>query len=307
MDASGRRCPSVYGPYGTAPALNPITGMTQSLAFYANWRTAIPWMAQYFSRATLPSQLEYLGPAIGGAVLEPLVSVVISTYNRADLLRKSIFSCLQQTIGSRSVEVVVVGDGCDASNDLTEEMMAELVGPQVVWENLDENHGYGDSGECGGSVAKHRALELARGEYIAYLDDDDEFFPEHLKLSVDHLKSHPDIDMVYGCSQVYRFLNSYKYKIRDVDYDKERLGKSNFINTSEVVHRRSILDKMEKPWWRMDEPRNDHGFFLRLVAAGGNIAHLKHVAATQHICLRDTLMFHRKRRERSRRLKEGAA
>ena len=242
--------------------------------------------------------------------MNPLVSVVISTYNRADLLRKSIFSCLRQTIGS-AVEVVVVGDGCDASHDLTEEMMAEIAGPQVVWENLDANHGYGDFGECGGSVAKHRALELARGEYIAYLDDDDEFFPEHLELSVNHLKSHLDIDMVYGCSRVYRFLDSYRYKVRDVDYNKERLlskpGKSNFINTSEVVHRRSILDRMEKPWWRMDEPRNDHGFFLRFVAAGGNIAHLKHVAATQHICLRDTLVFHRSRHRRNQRRKEGSA
>ena len=58
--------------------------------------------------------------------MNPLVSVVISTYNRADLLRKSIFSCLRQTIGS-AVEVVVVGDGCDASHDLTEEMMAESI------------------------------------------------------------------------------------------------------------------------------------------------------------------------------------
>ena len=240
--------------------------------------------------------------------MDPLVSVVISTYNRADPLRRAIFSCLQQTIGSL-VEVVVVGDGCDAKHDLTEEMMAEIASPQVVWENLDTNHGYGDSGECGGSVAKHRAIELARGEYIAYLDDDDEFFPEHLERSVAHLEAHRDIDMVYGCSRVYRFLNSYHYKVRDADYDRDRLlskpGRSNFINTSEVVHRRTILDKMEKPWWRMDEPRNDHGFLIRFVRAGGRIAHLKHLAATQNICLRDTLMFHRKRRDKRQRRNGG--
>lgn len=230
--------------------------------------------------------------------MRPLVSVIISTYNRADPLRRAVFSCMQQTIWPL-VEVVVVGDKC---TDLTGKMMEYMACPQVLWHNLDTNWGYGPSGECGGSVAKQKALELSSGEYVAYLDDDDEFFPDHLERSVAHLEAHPDVGLVYGCSRVYRFLNPFRWKLRDMPWEPERLAASNFINTSEVVHRRSILDRMEKPWWRMDEARNDWGFLLRFVTAGGDAAHLRHIAATQHICLRDTLMFHEQRmRKRCRR------
>lgn len=232
--------------------------------------------------------------------MEPLVSVVISTYNRADALRRAVFSCLNQTIGPL-VEVVVVGDLC---TDLTDEMMSEF-GSDVVWRNLPENHGYGPTGECGGSVAKDLGLELAGGEYVAYLDDDDEFMPDHLERSVAYLTDHPEADLVYGCSNVYRFLDPFRFKVRDIEYDQERLPQGNFINTSEVVHRSSVLDKMPRPWWRMDEPRNDWGFLLRFVEAGGEVVHLKHIAATQHICLKDTLMFHRQRRRRAARRAGG--
>jgi len=224
--------------------------------------------------------------------VKPLVSVIISTYNRADDLRRAIYSCMSQTIWPLT-EVVVVGDRCD---DLTDEMMAEIACPSVLWHNLDVHCGKGLSGECGGSVAKHAALEMSSGEYIAYLDDDDEFFPEHLERSVVYLESHADIDLVYGCSRVYRFLNPFRWKLRDTPWEPARLSVANFINTSEVVHRRTVLDRMAKPWWRMDEERNDWGFLLRMMnEASGTVEHLGHLAATQHICLQDTLTFHRRR------------
>jgi len=234
--------------------------------------------------------------------MRPLVSVVISSYNRANALRRAIFSCMRQTLWPLT-EVVVVGDQC---TDQTEEMMGHIVCPQVLWYNLDKHWGYGPSGECGGSAAKQKALEMASGEYIGYLDDDDEFFPDHLERSVAHLEAHPEIDLVYGCSHVYRFLNPYRWKLRDTEWEPERLPVSNFINTSEVVHRRSVLDRMEEPWWRMDEERNDWGFLLRLVGqAHGGVAHLKHVCATQHICLKDTLMFHEQRTGKRQRRKDA--
>jgi hypothetical protein len=62
---------------------------------------------------------------------------------------------------------------------------------------------------------------------------------------------------------------------------------------------------MERPWWRMDEERNDWGFLLRFIAVSAGVAHLGHVAATQHIGLRETLVFHERRVRRRRRRREG--
>lgn len=236
--------------------------------------------------------------------MKPLVSVVISTYNRANDLRRAIFSVMRQTLWPLT-EIVVVGDKC---TDMTDDMMQDIACPQVLWHNLDTNWGYGASGECGGSVAKQKALEMASGEYIGYLDDDDEHFPDHLERSVAHLEANPTVDLVYGCSQVYRFLNPFRWKLRDTEWQPWRLPVSNFINTTEVVHRRSVLDRMTSPWWRMDEDRNDWGFLLRLVNEGnGKAAHLKHIVGTQHICLKDTLMFHRSRTDKRQRRKDGRA
>ncbi|MFS8137094.1 MAG: glycosyltransferase family 2 protein [Thermomonas sp.] len=113
----------------------------------------------------------------------PCVSVIIPTYNRAHFVADAVASVLTQDFPD--FEVIVVDDG---STDPTAAAMAQFNDPRLVFVQ-QENRGR--------SQARNRALEMARGRYIAFLDSDDLYMPGKLALQVDYLERHPDVGMVY--------------------------------------------------------------------------------------------------------------
>ena len=112
---------------------------------------------------------------------EPLVSVPIATYNLAEtLVERAVASVLTQTYGRW--EVVIVGDGC---TDDTADRIEALGDPRIRFVNLPFRTAYPDSPRERWLVAGvgpwNRAVELCSGTWIASLDDDDEFFPNHIE------------------------------------------------------------------------------------------------------------------------------
>jgi glycosyltransferase involved in cell wall biosynthesis len=93
-----------------------------------------------------------------------LVSVVIPTYNRADLIERSVKSALQQT--HQELEVIVVDD---ASTDQTPAVLARLEDSRVRVIRHERNEG-----QC---RARNRGVRESRGRYVAFLDSDDEWLP----------------------------------------------------------------------------------------------------------------------------------
>mgnify|MGYP003131613947 CR=1 FL=1 len=117
------------------------------------------------------------------APLEPVVSVIVPTYNRAKYLGLALGSVLEQSY--RNFELIVVDDG---SSDETAEVVATFHDPRLIYirqENL------------GRSIARNRALTVARGRYIAFLDSDDEYLPDKLSQQVQYLDNYPEVGMVY--------------------------------------------------------------------------------------------------------------
>jgi glycosyltransferase involved in cell wall biosynthesis len=109
---------------------------------------------------------------------DPLVSVIIPVYNGARYLRAALESVFAQTY--RSFEVIVVDDGSvDDSGNIAQSF------PDVLYVR-QENQGV--------AAARNKGIEVARGEYFAFLDQDDLWTPEKLKLQIGHLLSHPDLD-----------------------------------------------------------------------------------------------------------------
>jgi glycosyltransferase involved in cell wall biosynthesis len=107
------------------------------------------------------------------------VSVVVPTYNRADVLPETIDSVRRQTIDDW--ELLVVDD---ASSDQTEDVMMSYEDPRIRYFQHDENQG--------GSAARNTGIEHATGEYVAFLDDDDEWESEKLERQLDCLRPRSD-------------------------------------------------------------------------------------------------------------------
>ncbi|MEM6966785.1 MAG: glycosyltransferase family A protein [Bacteroidota bacterium] len=108
----------------------------------------------------------------------PLVTIIIATYNRAETLQYAINSVLWQTYSN--FELLVVGDAC---TDHTDQIMKNYTDdPRVFWYNLPENSGYQ-------SVPNNFGIQKGKGKYIAYLNHDDLWLPNHIEALVHHLEN----------------------------------------------------------------------------------------------------------------------
>lgn len=125
--------------------------------------------------------------------MKPKVSVIIPTYNRSDLLRNAVKSVQSQTL--ENWEAIVVDDG---STDDTKAVTAELIksDPRIKY-LYEENAGQG--------AARNKGLEVATGEYIAFLDSDDVYLNHNLEKKIAILDSRKELLIVNGRSWVVEY------------------------------------------------------------------------------------------------------
>ncbi len=111
------------------------------------------------------------------------VSVIIPTYNRSNLVREAVQSVLRQSFAD--FEVLVVDDG---STDDTRSIIECILDNRI-------RYFYKDNG--GQSSARNFGLAKATGEYIAYLDEDDLWPVDYLKIMIEHLNTHQEYGAAY--------------------------------------------------------------------------------------------------------------
>ncbi len=112
-----------------------------------------------------------------------LVSIMMPVYNAEQYIGESIESALAQTYANW--ELIVVNDG---STDQT---------PQILAGYTDTRIKVFHQANGGEAAARNTALDHLRGKYLAFLDADDVFLPEHLETAVDYFTAHPDSDGLY--------------------------------------------------------------------------------------------------------------
>ena len=164
----------------------------------------------------------------------PLVSVVISTYNRADIVPYAVRSALLSD--AADLEVIVVGDGC---TDDTGRAIRAIGDPRVRFINLPEN--WGEQ-----SVPNNEGIRLAQGEYVAFLNHDDLFLPWHLR---DLLAVHDarQADVVWSPYVVVRPTPQSRPSDSRFAYELAAVSVSNafeprqFIVASATCYRREVL------------------------------------------------------------------
>ncbi|MEH6944420.1 glycosyltransferase family 2 protein [Bacillus sp. JJ722] len=121
---------------------------------------------------------------------EPLVSVIIATFRRIDSLKKALVSLTTQTY--QNIEIVVVDDNADKSwNEKVFEIITESDHPIIyIRNNLNQ----------GSAMTRNIGIEVAKGEYITFLDDDDIYLPQKIeKQLVNMLKNDSDFSITDLC------------------------------------------------------------------------------------------------------------
>ncbi len=115
----------------------------------------------------------------------PTVSVIIPTYNRAHLIKAAISSVQRQTI--RPCELIIIDD---ESTDETEGVLQSLESPIPIIYHRQHNQGP--------AKARNVGVALARGEWIAFLDSDDEWHSEKLEAQLQVAREHSNVPFIYS-------------------------------------------------------------------------------------------------------------
>ncbi|MFH1662242.1 MAG: glycosyltransferase family 2 protein [Candidatus Falkowbacteria bacterium] len=166
----------------------------------------------------------------------PLVSVIIPTYNRAGLLKKSVGSVLSQTF--KDFEIIIINDG---STDNTENVIKSFNDSRIKYIKNKKNRGAG--------AARNIGIKIARGDYIAFQDSDDEWLPEKLKKQIEVFKSvSPSVGVVYSGYLLFKnnkkiYIPLKKYKKRSGNIHKELLSGS-FVGTSTMLVKKECFEKV---------------------------------------------------------------
>lgn len=114
----------------------------------------------------------------------PVVSVLIPTFNRPQYLYEALASVLSQSY--TNLQVIVINDGGEDVSD----MVNSSGDPRLTFINRKENRGK--------AFSLNEALNRAEGKYVAYLDDDDLYYPNHIETLVNALESQTDCQVAYS-------------------------------------------------------------------------------------------------------------
>ena len=164
----------------------------------------------------------------------PLVSCVMSTYNRYDCLNESVDSILNQTY--KNIELIIVLEKSENQNKI-ESILKKYKDKRIKIIKNEKRLGFAASLNIG--------IEESKGKYIARMDDDDISLPERFAKQVDFMEKHPEIGISGTAAQTF---GKYNNKI-DVLTDPEELKTISLIRTPfihpTVIMRKDLLDKYD--------------------------------------------------------------
>lgn len=151
----------------------------------------------------------------------PTISIIMPTYNRGELISKAIKSVLSQTY--RNFQLIIVDDG---SKDNTRSIVESFEDPRILY-IYQENQGV--------SAARNTGLRAATGEYVAYIDSDNQWRDKYLEYSVKFSKKH-DADCIYSILTIVDGKGAVK-AYRAGKFDAAALWDRNFIDLNVFFHR----------------------------------------------------------------------
>ena len=201
----------------------------------------------------------------------PSVSVVLPTRDRPALLLEAIASVARQT--HLEMELILVRDGGTPLGDAVRAALDELEFPATVLEHEDPPEGAARS--------RNRGVEKARGDAVAFLDDDDRWEPGHLKQLADALGRDAEATVVYSDVRVVREPDGAE-RLLFADWNAETFGRNGFIPPSAFLARRAAFETFGgfDPALTYSE---DWDWLLRVARGGGKLIRVRGVSTTVRI------------------------
>lgn len=189
--------------------------------------------------------------------MSPKISAIIPTYNRATVVSRAIRSVLAQSCDD--FELIIVDDG---STDPTPQALATFDDPRLRIIHQPN---------AGLSAARNRGVAESVGEYLAFLDDDDEFLPRKLEHQLAYLEQHSEAGLVAGGHECVDD-NGNVLAIAEPWVDGDNLSVEYWLRKCPFLLQSILLRRV---WWErvggLDTDLRqamDHIFFLRLAALG---------------------------------------
>jgi glycosyltransferase involved in cell wall biosynthesis/SAM-dependent methyltransferase len=170
-------------------------------------------------------------------ITQPIVSVIIPTKNRPEMLIQAIQSVLNQTF--TELEIIVVNDG---GVDVQSVISRLNTRGNIVYKKHDHT--------LERSAARNTGIRAARGKYIAYLDDDDNYYPNHIETLVKFLENseykiaYTDAVMAQQEKQNGEYVTVHRSVPYSLDFDKDKILVSNCTPNLCLMHEKSCLNEV---------------------------------------------------------------
>lgn len=230
--------------------------------------------------------------------MNQLVSVLIPCFNAEHWIAQAIESALAQTWGEK--EVIVVDDG---SEDNSLEVIKRY-GNSIRWETGPNR---------GGNPTRNRLLDLARGDWVQYLDADDYLLPDKVARQMEFLSTHATTDVVFGPVTMEHWTEQETQRelltIPEPHDLWVLLARWYLPQTGALLWRKQAI--LDVGGWKADQPCcQEHELYLRMLMAGKSFAYCEHSGAIYRqwgnhtVCKRDVPEVHRRRLEIEQRAEE---
>ena len=206
-------------------------------------------MKKYILFCALPILAFGMGVLFFFTNKDPLVSVVMPTYNRADLLPRSIDSILNQTY--TNFEFIIVDDG---STDTTPTLLQTYAqnDPRIKILTNPKNKGI--------SYSRNRGTDAAKGKYIAIMDSDDYSEPERLRKHVDYLEKNKDVTVLnalhYDMTQEEATQNNWVPPLRlDIIFHLKNyftniaVFRTDFVRKHNIRYNENMISSEDYDFW----------------------------------------------------------
>lgn len=166
------------------------------------------------------------------------VSAIIPTYNRSKELLKSIKTVLDQSYKGE-IEIIIIDDSKESQQKIINEKFSEIIKNS---KNRTINYIHKAKKE-GSPVARNIGIKEAKGEYIAFLDDDDEWLPEKIEKQVEIMEKYKDVGLVVCYSLDKRFGRERTNKPTDEISHGNILKAFNLSSSSAYLVKREAIEK----------------------------------------------------------------